>query len=139
MYFVMKDYTKSDFDKVGIYVDELSMELGYYDSFRLTCIETNETIIVRTLPDDVSKKTPTIVFHNLDQYDTVHIMAEYMLIGDGDYTFIGTYLFDVLQASNFTIFTLGDDNVAIEHKAGVSELNPKPDSFINLICEAESL
>ena len=116
MYFVMKDYSKSDLDKVAIYLDELPMELGYYDSFRLTCIETNETIIVRTLPDDVNKKTLTVVFHDLEQCDTVHIIAEYMMIGDSDYTFIGTYLFDVLQASRFTAFTLGDDNVAIEHK-----------------------
>ena len=90
MYFVMKDHSKSDIDKISVYVEELPMELGCYDSFRLTCVETMETIIVRTIPTDNSRKTKSVVFHGLEEYDSVHIIVDYMLIGDSDYTFLGT-------------------------------------------------
>ena len=118
MYFVMKDHSKSDIDKISVYVEELPMELGCYDSFRLTCVETMETIIVRTIPTDNSRKTKSVVFHGLEEYDSVHIIVDYMLIGDSDYTFLGNYMFDVEEKMDLRgkEMIIGDDNVAILHK-----------------------
>ena len=124
MYFVMKDYSKSDVDKLSVYIEELPMALGYYDSFRLTCVETMETIIVRTVSTDSSTKTKSITFHNLEEYDTAHIIVDYMLIGDSDYTFLGNYMFDVEEKMDLKgkEMMIGDDVVAVIHKgSGMSD------------------
>lgn len=142
MYFVMKDYSKSDIDKLSIYIEELPTELGYYDSFRLTCVETMETIIMRTLPTDTSKKTKSVVFHNLEEHDTAHIIAEYMLIGDSDYTFLGNYMFDVEEKMNLMgrEMMIGDDVVVVQHKgSGMSDGTAKLYIPTTKITEVEKL
>lgn len=118
MYFVMKDYSKSDIDKLSIYIEELPTELGYYDSFRLTCVETMETIIMKTVPTDTSTKTKSVTFHNLEECDTAHIIVDYMLIGDSDYTFLGNYMFDVEEKMDLKgkEMMIDDDVVAVYHK-----------------------
>lgn len=139
LYFVMKDYGKSDFNKVGIYIDELPMDLGLYDSFRLTCIETMETIIMRTIPTDTSKRTKTVVFHDLDELDTLHVIVEYRLIGDVDYTFVGNYVFDVLIASTISPMIVNGETVMIAPKGGVAIGNDSPSEMRKVVCEVNDI
>lgn len=89
MYFIRNDYTITDIGIIGIYIENLPMDFGYYDSFRVTCVETGEVILCRSIPTSVDRRTPTMKFNTKGNVQC-QFVVEYKLIGESDYTYIGT-------------------------------------------------